>query len=123
MTGRSGDVRRRVFLAALGRHGDILPVIAIAAALQERLIEMPVVRGTDLVRADVIPRLGHVDGTGALDAVVFSRPARAAGVAQYVDNRQVYGYIAMEDGDPAVTEARLRQARLLLSLAPETPAA
>ncbi|NGM36140.1 glycosyltransferase [Methylobacterium sp. DB0501] len=87
------------------------------------LIEMPVVRCTYLVRADVIPRLGHTDGTDALDYVIFSRRARAAGIVQYFDNRQIYGYIAMEDGDPALTDERVRQARRLLGLESGTPAA
>ncbi|GJD61737.1 glycosyltransferase [Methylobacterium frigidaeris] len=35
-TTKCGDEKRRVFLAALGSHGDVLPVIALGAALQAR---------------------------------------------------------------------------------------
>ncbi len=85
------------------------------------LIEMPVVRCTYLVRADVIPRLGHADGPDAHEYVVFSRRARAAGIAQYFDNRQVYGYIVPADADPARVADHVRQARRLLSIDGETP--
>lgn len=85
------------------------------------LIEMPVVRCTYLVRADVIPRLGEGGDPDAHEYVVFSRRARAAGIAQYFDNRQVYGYIVPADADPARAADRVRQARRLLSIDDETP--
>ena len=62
------------------------------------LIEMPVVHCTYLVRADVIPELTYEDGSNRYDYVVFSHSARRASIPQYLDNRQVYGYITFEDG-------------------------
>jgi hypothetical protein len=63
------------------------------------LIEVPVVHCTYLVRADVIPLLTYEDSTGRYEYVIFSDSARKAGVPQYLDNRQVYGYITFQEGD------------------------
>ena len=54
-----------------------------------------VVLGTYLVRGDCIVKLTYRDGTGRLEYVVFSHSARASGVPQYLDNREIYGYIGM----------------------------
>jgi len=62
------------------------------------LIEVPVVHTTYLVRADVIPRLTFDDGSGRYEYVIFCDSARRAGVPQYLDNRQIYGYITFEEG-------------------------
>ena len=69
------------------------------------LIEMPVVHCTYLVRADVIPELTYIDGTDRYEFVIFSDSARRASIAQYLDNRQVYGYIARDDIDRHASEA------------------
>ena len=63
------------------------------------LIEVPVVHCTYLVRADVIQQLDYEDGSGRYEYVVLSDSARRAGVPQYIDNRQIYGYITFQDGD------------------------
>ncbi len=60
------------------------------------LIEMPVVHCTYLLRTDVIPELTYEDVSGRHEYVVFSESARRAGIPQYLDNRQVYGYITFE---------------------------
>lgn len=74
------------------------------------LIEMPVVNCTYLVRADVIPLLSYEDPTDRYGYVVFSDSARRNGVVQYLDNRQVYGYLARDD-----IHAHTEQARALLA--------
>jgi hypothetical protein len=61
------------------------------------LIELPLVHCTYLVRADVIPHLGYSDGSDRYEFVIFSDRARQAGVPQYIDNREVYGYIGRDD--------------------------
>ena len=67
--------------------------------LQRRVrgvFEVPVVHCTYLIRGDVIPRLGYLDGSDRYEFVVFSDSARKAGIQQYIDNRQVYGYITFD---------------------------
>ena len=69
------------------------------------VIELPVVHCTYLIRADVIPQLNYQDSSGRHEYVVFSESARRNGVPQYLDNRQVYGYLTFDDGKGAVERA------------------
>jgi hypothetical protein len=69
------------------------------------LCQVPVVHSCYLVRRDVIPKLTFDDGSGRLTYVIFSDSARKHGVLQYLDNREVYGYLN-PDGD-AVAATRL----------------
>jgi glycosyltransferase involved in cell wall biosynthesis len=57
------------------------------------IIEMPVVNGTYLVRADVCRDLAYEDESARHPYVVFSESARKNAIPQYLDNRQVYGYV------------------------------
>lgn len=61
------------------------------------IVEVAVVHCTYLVRAEVIPRLAYSDGSGRHEYVVFSDSARRAGIAQYLDNREVYGYLTFDE--------------------------
>lgn len=61
------------------------------------LIEMPVVHCTYLIRADVLPELSYQNGTGHYEYVVFSNCARNNNITQYLDNRQIYGYITFDE--------------------------
>jgi hypothetical protein len=63
------------------------------------VVEVPVVHCTYLVRVDVIPELTYEDESGHHEYVVFSDSARKAGIPQYFDNRQVYGYITFGEGE------------------------
>jgi GR25 family glycosyltransferase involved in LPS biosynthesis/tetratricopeptide (TPR) repeat protein len=74
--------------------------------------EVPVVHCTYLVRTDV-PGLSYEDATGRHEYVVFCDSARRAGVPQYIDNRQVYGYVSFADGAMHVAGG-IAQARALL---------
>ncbi|MGF7160893.1 glycosyltransferase involved in cell wall biosynthesis [Rhodoligotrophos appendicifer] len=56
--------------------------------------EVPVIHSTYLVRADVIDNLRYQDETSRHPYVIFAESARRHGVTQYIDNRQVYGYIS-----------------------------
>lgn len=87
------------------------------------LIELPVVHCTYLVRADAAAALGYNDGSDDFDYVIFSRRARAAGISQYFDNRQVYGYITLDDHDPDAVGPQLERARRLMAVddAPAAP--
>lgn len=70
------------------------------------VIELPVVHCTYLIRSDVIPSLRYDDGSGRYEYVVFSHSARLAGVPQYLDNRQVYGYLTLEADSAAAGRAQ-----------------
>ena len=60
------------------------------------VVEVPVVHCTYLVRKDVIPELHYLDGSDDWEFAVFCKSAREAGIPQYLDNRQVYGYITFD---------------------------
>jgi glycosyltransferase involved in cell wall biosynthesis len=78
------------------------------------IIEVPVVHCTYLVRSDVIPELTYEDASGRHDYVVFSDSARKAGIPQYLDNRQIYGYIRYGESDEQHVSGDIEQARALL---------
>jgi GR25 family glycosyltransferase involved in LPS biosynthesis/glycosyltransferase involved in cell wall biosynthesis len=78
------------------------------------VIETPVVHCTYLIRADVIPELNYDDGSRRHEYVVLSDTARKAGIPQYLDNRQVYGYITFGEGADQFVEGGIERARLLL---------
>ena len=74
--------------------------------LQQRVrgvFEVPLVHCTYLIRADIIPRLSYLDGSDRYEFVAFSDGARKAGIQQYIDNRQVYGYITFDAESNAAT--------------------
>ena len=60
------------------------------------VVEVPVVHCTYLVRSDVIPELHYLDGSDDWEFAVFCKSAREAGIPQYLDNRQMYGYITFD---------------------------
>ena len=76
------------------------------------VVEVPVVNHTYLVRADVIPELTYQDASRRHEYVIFSDSARKAGIPQYLDNRQVYGYVGDVDAghDLATISNALRTA-------------
>jgi hypothetical protein len=65
------------------------------------LNQVPVVHSTYLVRRDVIPKLSYDDGSGRHEYVIFSHSARKQGVPQYLDNREVYGYLVPDQNAEA----------------------
>ena len=79
------------------------------------VLEMPVVNGTYLIRADVLNDLAYEDGTHRHEYVVFSESARQRGIPQYLDNRQVYGYVAFADGDDRQLANGIERAKELLT--------
>ncbi|WP_027145228.1 glycosyltransferase family 2 protein [Mesorhizobium sp. WSM3626] len=85
------------------------------------IIEMPLVHCTYLVRADVLTELTYEDATSRYEYVIFADSARKAGIVQYMDNRQVYGYITFGDGQYHVSDG-IERARALLHGAGDTPA-
>jgi Glycosyl transferase family 2 len=79
------------------------------------LIEVPVVHCTYLVRTDALKGLTYEDGTTRYEYVIFSDSARNAAIPQYLDNRQVYGYITFDVGNDMHVDGGIEQARALLS--------
>jgi glycosyltransferase involved in cell wall biosynthesis len=61
------------------------------------VFELPVVHCTYLIRASCLPSLSYNDASKRHEYVVFSESARKAGVPQYFDNRQVYGYLTLTE--------------------------
>jgi hypothetical protein len=78
------------------------------------VLEMPVVNCTYLVRADVLSDLAYEDGTPRHEYVTFSESARKRGTPQYLDNRQVYGYIAVAEGHERHIGNEIERAKELL---------
>ena len=70
------------------------------------VFELPVVHCTYLIRADVLPQLNYNDGTERHEYVIFSDSARKAGIPQYFDNRQIYGYLTLTE-EPEIAEGLL----------------
>jgi glycosyltransferase involved in cell wall biosynthesis len=77
------------------------------------IVEVPVVHCTYLIRADVIPELNYEDESGRHEYVIFSDVARKAAIPQYLDNRQVYGYITFSEGDCHLSDGIERSRELL----------
>ncbi|WP_246678530.1 glycosyltransferase family 2 protein [Mesorhizobium sp. B2-4-17] len=83
------------------------------------VIEMPLVHCTYLIRADVLSELTYEDSTSRYEYVIFADSARKAGVVQYLDNRQVYGYITFGDHEYHVSDG-IERAREFLHNAGDT---
>jgi glycosyltransferase involved in cell wall biosynthesis len=86
------------------------------------VVEVPVVHCTYLIRADVIPQLTYEDTTSRHEYVVFSDSARKAGIPQYFDNRQIYGYITFGEDDDHHVVGGIDKARALLKAASDQAA-
>ncbi len=71
---------------------------------------------TYLVRADAIGSLKYDDQSGRHEYVIFSTSARAAGIPQYLDTRDTYGYLTLDE--QCVRSAALLQAALERAMAP-----
>jgi len=85
------------------------------------VVEVPVVHCTYLVRTDVIPQLTYEDTTTRYEYVIFSDSARKAKIPQYLDNRQIYGYITFGEGDDHHVPGGIEQARALLKATADAP--
>lgn len=84
------------------------------------VIEVPVVHCAYLVRTDVIDRLTYEDETRRHEYVIFSDSARKQGIPQYIDNRQIYGYVLFGKGhDLFLADGVLQAAKLLEQDQPE----
>jgi len=59
--------------------------------------EVAVAHCTYLLRTSVLPLLAYADGSDRHEYVIFSDSARRQGIPQYLDNRQVYGYLTLDE--------------------------
>ncbi len=85
--------------------------------------EVAVVHCTYLVRRDAMPQLHYVDATERHEYVIFSESARQKQIPQYIDTRDIYGYLTLdEDPAPAIAliGAEIRDA--LAVMPPDIPA-
>lgn len=114
------------FHAAADANGYYKEVPHYHVLLHRRIrgiIEVPVVHCTYLIRASVIPDLTYQDNTDRHEYVVFSDVARTRGIAQYLDNRLVYGNILFERRTLNEQMEQIKQARCNLSIAEDLFAA
>jgi len=72
------------------------------------------------IYADVLSELTYEDGTSRYEYVIFADSARKSGILQYLDNRQVYGYITFGDHEYHVSDG-FERAREFLRDADDTP--
>jgi glycosyltransferase involved in cell wall biosynthesis len=88
------------FHEKIDERGYFLRNDAYFSMLNQRvkgLCEVSVVHCTYLVRSDVIPRLRYDDESNRHEYVVFAESARKSGTPQYLDTRDVYGYLTLGD--------------------------
>lgn len=74
------------------------------------LIDVPVVHCAYFIRYDVLDKISYDDGSFRYEYVIFSDVARKKKIAQYLDNREVYGYITFAENESALrTEPWLQE--------------
>lgn len=78
------------------------------------IFEVPVIHCTYLIRKDAIKHLTYEDNTNRHEYVIFSESARKNDVPQYIDNRQLYGYITFANGHDLHFSNDIEQAKELL---------
>lgn len=61
------------------------------------LIEVPVVRNVYYIRNDVLDKVLYDDNSGRYEYVIFSDTLRKQGIGQYLDTRDLYGYISFAE--------------------------
>ncbi len=68
------------------------------------LIQVDVVHCTYLVRHEVLDKVRYDDGSSRFEYVIFSDTLRKLGIAQYLDNRRLYGKLTFCDTPQALAE-------------------
>lgn len=61
------------------------------------LIDVPVVHCTYFIRKSVVGNMCYDDESWRYEYVIFSHSARKQNIAQYLDNRKIYGYISFAE--------------------------
>jgi hypothetical protein len=70
------------------------------------LIEVPVVHCTYLVRREFLHEVSYDDESWRYEYVIFSDCARKKNIAQYLDNRAIYGYVSFAETEEEFNEER-----------------
>lgn len=117
---RSADPRRfysnfHAEIDDAGYYVDCDQYYWIANQWVRGIFQVPVVHCTYLIRADMISSLSYADHTERYEYVIFSETARNRDVPQYLDNRQVYGYVAFDREAEAGGENEFQAAARLLA--------
>lgn len=74
------------------------------------LIDLPVVHCAYFIRYDVLEKISYDDGTHRYEYVIFSDVARKQKISQYLDNREVYGFITFAENESVLlTEPWLQE--------------
>ena len=63
----------------------------------KELLLLPVVHCTYLIRYETLPEIAYNDGSNDHEYIIFSRNARKKNIAQYLDNREIYGYLTFTE--------------------------
>ena len=63
------------------------------------LIDVPVVHCAYFIRYDVLDKISYDDGSHRYEYVIFSDTARKQNIPQYIDNREIYGYITFAENE------------------------
>jgi hypothetical protein len=58
---------------------------------------LPVVHCTYFIHYNFLSELSYTDGSNDYEYVIFSRNARKKNIAQYLDNREMYGYLTFAE--------------------------
>ena len=61
------------------------------------LINVPVVHCGYLIRKEYLKKIRYLDNTNRFEYVIFSEVCRMKNINQYLDNREVYGYISFSN--------------------------
>ena len=61
------------------------------------IIEVPVIHCTYFIRHEVLDTIYYDDESWRYEYVIFSDSARKQNIAQYIDNRTIYGYISFAE--------------------------
>lgn len=84
-----------------GYYQDNPAYFAIVEQRITGLIAVDVMHCTYLLHKSVFEKCNYFDGTEDYEYVIFSRVLRRNGVQQYLDNRQVYGYLTLTENAEA----------------------
>jgi hypothetical protein len=98
----TGEGRYSNYHAAINQDGYYADCAIYTTILNQEikgLIQVPVVHCTYLIRQEVLPLMAYDDGSNRYEYVIFSDMARKQGIAQYLDNREIYGYISFAENN------------------------
>ena len=78
-----------------GYYQDSEEYFALLNGAIRGVYPVDLVHCTYLIRPDILPLVQYQDGTEDYEYVIFSRNLRKQDIPQYLDNRQIYGYLTL----------------------------